>query len=374
MASSLTGKLVRISSVLAAFAVLASSRPLLAQGNMQRELAALAKDVKKFLDGRNAREIAVGAFTGPDSMPASSGPAISQILSTELHGLGIQVKPKARLKVLGKYKDVEDKKTEYLAVALSATIVDDRDKVLVNLDRRGIFGDESVSALMGLTVQLPPDGDNATRDKKLKESIDKPQAYLVMNRIGAAKESPYGVEILVKAGEQWVPRKPRLENGLPYVEIKRDEVYAVRVINDSLNEAAITLTIDGLNLFAFSDERDKKTGRPKYSQVVLAPKSKGTITGWHRSNTVSNEFLVTEYPKSAAAELQSTAKVGTITVSFAASWQKNTKPPADEPQDAYAYARSGNATGRGADVEKKFKEVERQFGVVRSAISVRYTK
>ena len=47
----------------------------------------------------------------------------------------------------------------------------------------------------------------------------------------------------------------RLVEGLPFVEISRDEIYEIRLINNSPLEAAVQITIDGLSTFAFSEVR-----------------------------------------------------------------------------------------------------------------------
>ena len=43
------------------------------------------------------------------------------------------------------------------------------------------------------------------------------------------------------------------EDGFAFLKINRDEIYAVKLINDSPHDAAVTLTIDGLSVFAFSE-------------------------------------------------------------------------------------------------------------------------
>src|SRR5262249_22455970 len=155
--------------------------------------------------------------------------------------------------------------------------------------------------------------------------------------------SPFAIEVLVKAPDgKLQPGVPKEEEGLAFVPIKRGEVYGVRLINNADHAAAVTLTIDGLNLFTFSDVKNPKTGLPKYTVVVVEAKKTATIRGWHRTNEVSEESLVTEYAKSAAAQIQSTGKIGVITAVFAAAWPKDAGPPADEPKNAHDHARSGD--------------------------------
>jgi hypothetical protein len=122
-------------------------------------------------------------------------------------------------------------------------------------------------------------------------------------------------------------------------------------------------------MFAFAEQPPKN--KPPDSQVILDPKSTVLIRGWYRNNDESEEFLVTDYAKSAAAELkQSGANIGTITAVFSAAWPKNGQPPADEPKPRSAEA----ATGRGQRFNEKYIEVERNVGGVRAVISVRYNR
>ena len=172
----------------------------------------------------------------------------------------------------------------------------------------------------------------------------------------------------MKQGENYVSLKPTDKNDLAFVPIQRDQVYAVRLVNDSKHDAGVTLTIDGLNAFTFSENHG-------YTQFVIPAGKTGLIEGWHRTNDVSDAFLVTEYAKSAAAELnQAGGSLGTITASFSAAWATDQSAPADEPASPNQFSRAADATGRGPKVDAGFNEVTRQFGVIRGAVSVRYSK
>jgi hypothetical protein len=67
------------------------------------------------------------------------------------------------------------------------------------------------------------------------------------------------------------------------------------------------------------------------------------------------------------------SNIGTITACFAACWPRDGSPPPDEPAADVA-SRGADATGRGARYQQNYKEVERLFGVIRSTVSVRYTR
>jgi hypothetical protein len=242
--------------------------------------------------------------------------------------------------------------------------------VLVEFEKT-TYDQATLAALFGLTFQRPSPGPGGVEDgraveRALVDSFARPRAPISGARILAAPRSPYAIEILVKGQEQpYRARTPTDDEGLAFVPIRRGEAYAVRLINNSPHEAAVSLTIDGLSMFAFSESK-------KASRIIVPAGGSTTIRGWHRTDRESNEFLVTEYAKGAAALLKSDpSKVGTITATFAAAWEK--KRPEDEPPPPPS-APADDATGLGKKVEVKFTRVNRQVGVTRAAISVRYTK
>jgi hypothetical protein len=171
--------------------------------------------------------------------------------------------------------------------------------------------------------------------------------------------------LLVKSPGGYEPRTVDLEEGLAFVKINRDEVYGIRIINDSPMDAAVVITIDGVNIFAFSEHKD-------YKHYIIAAGTRPIIKGWHRNNKISDEFLVGDFSKSAAASLlPNGGAIGTITATFAAAWPPNQPAPADELLLA---TRGNNATIVGPPVSQEFNEVRRHTGRVRAAISVRYSK
>ncbi len=354
-----------------AVGVLFLAAPARGQDSLRKELAEVAKSVQKQLEQFDESAVAIGPFTGPENVPVNAGPGIGQALREELTGLGVKVSPAARLTVNGSYEDAKDKKTRRVFIELTARLVDKGGKTLVVLGARGVFGEEAVAAVLGATAFVPPDTDPKDREAVLVDRIDEPKVYLDGSSVFPAKASPYGIEVLVKQGDRYNPPKPEVRDGLAYVPLKRDDVYAVRLINNTAHEAAVTLSIDGLNVFAFSTLRDPKKGTPLLSTFVVPAKSTVTVKGWPIDLGRSDEFLVTDYAQSAAAELKvGTAKLGVIHAGFAACWPKDGPVPPDEP----AGGKAANATGRGAPIETPFKTVERKFGVLRASVSVRYNR
>jgi hypothetical protein len=353
-------------SALAAGCLLLLAGPA-AASTLQKELSRAAVELAEAIRRAGEDSVAIGQFTGPPQLAVNPGPGIVKILTDQLQTHGISVKARAQLGIEGRVRDVEDSETKQLAAEISGRLVDRRGVVLHEFTR-GVFGDETLPTLFGLTVSLPPEMGNKQRDKRKQDRLDQPVCFLDGACIRADRDSPYGIEIQVKESGDYSPRPPVDRDGLAFASIARDEIYAVRLINDSPHEAAVTLSIDGISMFAFSENRS-------YTRVIVAPHSSLLVKGWHRNNQDSDEFLVTEYSKSAAAELnRAGGDLGVITACFSAAWPAGEPRPPDEPDDRRLLARSIDGTGRGARVEQRYVEVTRQFGVIRASVSARYTK
>jgi hypothetical protein len=362
---------------LAAALLLGSAASTHAAATLREGLATVAKDISQLLAAEKlGKKVGFGQFTGPPTRATSSGPGIAQMLAEELQRLGITIETPADVGIEGKYRAVQIKETGEIAVQIIISLVDAEGKSLGKQDYQfGIFGEAEMAAALGLTVHYPPKGDNEVRNEKVKEAYNKPSVSISRGRIAAGQGSPYALMVLVSdtPDGKFRPRKPKVKNGAAYVDIKRGEYYRLVLINDSAYEAAARVTIDGISMYAFSNIR-AQSGQPKYGLVVIGKGKAAHIKGWHIDNEQSDSFVVTEYAKTAAAELKSKAKMGTITVSFMAAWGKNEQPPADEPSKPSPRSAGGDGTGRGARVGAKYKEVSRNIGVVRASVSVRYTK
>jgi hypothetical protein len=351
----------------------ANTPPLPADGKA-RDLTAVAEEIVRLLKERGADAVSIGEFTCPPQLAANAGPGIGKSLADKL-AAHVTVRRGARLGVQGRYALADGVPARELAVRITVEVVDRTGGVLGAFIADATFtpddkspeadGAGTLSSLLAVTAVLPPDEDLKARREKFLDSVNAPKVHLDDTRVFAAPNSPYGVEVLVNGR----PRKPVNDNGFAFVPIRRNERYAVRLINNSDLDAAVTLTIDGLSLFAFSDH-------PNYSQVIVPAKRSGVIEGWHRTNASSDAFEVTTYAKGAAAQLlPNSARLGTITASFAAAWPKNTRPPEDELFARLAANRGEKlATGRGPEVKAEFREVERHVGAVRACVSVRYTR
>jgi hypothetical protein len=384
----------RLVGLAAVVGLLLLGRPAAASEELRGVLRELAAEIKKALKGEGAASsIALGEFTGPATFPTSAGPSIKQVLIEELKKEGVTVEETAKFGVTGSYSRTEKEATnpddarigkKVLAVKLKASLVDSFDNPVGNFTfTRTIPGEATFLELIPVPVSLPPDGTELQRDKDLRDAFKAPKINIKGSEIRSDANRPYALEILVEGK----PREAKEKKGLAFVPIQRGEAYTVRLINNDDLEAAVQLRIDGLSMFTFSELRqpdqirdgkgglidNPNKGEPRYSVVIVAPKSKADIPGWHVNNKKSDSFLVTEFAKSGAALLKPTGDIGTISATFQKAWDKNADPPRDEPGKKRGVG-SGDATGRGPEVAKEYKEVQRELGVIRDSISVRYTR
>ena len=365
------GKNLVRAGVLAALALLA---PVATAADPLREaIVPAAKDCQRLLQGKKQRAVSLAAVVGPQTHPATSGPGIRLLLSQELDKLGITISTAAEVRLRVSYRalqvpDAKNRKWLRLVVELRFVLESAKGKVIDDFERQ-ITDEEAVRQILGLT------GEHGRKhglegDRQTIVQYEEPEVHLDGTRVLAGRKSPFAMEIVV-AGTRI---KPVNRDGHAFMRLRKDQTYAVRLINQSEHEMAVRLCIDGLSMFAFSDlkhDRGPNKGEPRHTLVLVPARKSVLIPGWHRTNRVSDAFKVTEYARSGAARLARTdAAVGTITATFAAAWEKT--PPADEPPSPRG--EEGYATGFGAQVEARYKAVFRTVGCVRASISVRYTE
>jgi hypothetical protein len=338
--------------------------------SMKTAMAELAVDIGKTLREQGLESIAVKTFDGPAGTSASS--RIAQALTEQLQAnTKLNVTTAAgSWSVAGEYFAEMNPSSGKLEVFIESTLKNQRGREQARLLTPIITDEQETLTLFGVSADLPTQvtpaqaAENKTveavRAETVVAAIDKPQIFVNEGIIKAGSESPYGIEVLI--GGQPVPADIR--EGTAFVDIQREQIYAVRLINNSNEDVGVTLTIDGVNTLEFSQN-------PAYRQLgkwVVAAHGTGVVTGWHIVGNQSHSFQVLDYANSAAAKVSSTKDIGTITAVFCAAFTGD--PPPDEP----ATGKGGVATGFGPPTEQKLADVVRKFGVVRGAVSVRYDK
>ena len=345
-----------------------------ARNTSAEALGLVAAGFQKMLDKHGVTEAAGGDFKGAGEIVGTAGANLKRVMARALAAAEVRVSPKARYVVEGTFDVVEDDAKRQL-VRVSAVLKDAATEVALGTLAVAVKNEVEVGEILGLTVEYPAGATPGERLLALKSAVDdRPKPSVKDGVVRASADGRFGVEVLVKRGGKWVPVEPKAEKGEAVAPLRRDDVYAVRLVNDADFEAAVAVRIDGLSVFAASSDTDTKTGLPVY-QHLLVPKGRAVVVeGWHAGGNDWNEFLVTSFDKSLAKELKSPGKVGTITASFHAAWKKGDAPPAGEPKTADEYAQSADATGKGNRFVQEVKPEERQLGALRGTISVRYNR
>jgi len=358
-------------ALLAGFLVSVTSQAFAVGDAIQLELTELVKDLKARIDKDGRGPVAIGGFGEPPGAFGSSGPTLQLQLAEALKAAGLEVVTEDfKFQITGSYLGAVDKQAGTLGVRVLATLSDDSGFPLQTFPRE-IFGEEAVPALMGISVRLGPNDSAATQHQKLLEAFKHPNVHLSGTEIQTSPNSPYAIEIHVQKvnGTGYETRRAAPDakkKGLPFVPISQGELIGVRLINKSSHAAAVNLSVDGINCFAFSESAEKS----RY--WILDPNSSTLIRGWHKNDKQSVEFKVVDFPDTAAAKLnlKPSSTIGTISATFSAAWYDNSKNSKDKPKD--------EAESRGAGFGKVFdfatKTVNPFIGHVRDAIVVRYER
>jgi hypothetical protein len=180
-------------------------------------------------------------------------------------------------------------------------------------------------------------------------------------QIRTGPSSPFAIEVLALNGQ---PLPPANVNGQAFVGIPKGQSYLIRLHNQSPQDVGVALTIDGINTLAFSQNKAFRD----LGVWVIAAGGFGTIRGWHEIGNRSAQFTVMDIANTPAAQFGASAQVGVITATFMAAFAA-----ALPPSEVIPGVKSVG-TGKGPPIDQPLKEVERAFGAVKEAISVRYAR
>lgn len=341
------------------------------------EMKALATDLKPYLDKQRYKTISVGGFAAPSKVQGSAGLGLQVKLSEALTGLGYSIdSANYEVEIRGEYRPLVEEHA--FGASILIKLYDEFGTPLFELEgnikeevqyERELFGTEAVPQLFGLPVETKPTADYSTRSQEYKDAYKNPQFHINGCVIANSDKSPYAIEVLVKRNGEYVPVTPETKTSLqlPFAPIQKQEVYAVRLINNSQYEAAVDLTIDGLSSFTFGEQ----TPKPNF---WLVPAGKSVLVrGWMINDKDTFEFKVVDFPETAVAKtgLKTHPSIGLIQASFSAAWivdkdNPNKYKPTDEE--------SSRGTGFGDKIENKIERVQRAVGHPRENIVVRYER
>lgn len=344
----------------------------------------IARNVAGVVKEQGAKDIVVNTIADTGDLTHTAGLGLTDSLISKLKAEGVDAATKADLVFTGEYSLGEaetDGQRQGFAVGRLAfkvkrrngkTLVDS-EKDLQNQPR--VTNTADLATLGDLTLALPPTDPAAANNQKVLDAIDnKPGLFEIVDTRLRPKGSLFNVEMLVApaAGarsprhEDFRPRKIEARDGMPFLKVQPGEVIAVRIINDAAFDTASTVTVDGLSMFTFRDDKADKN-----EHVIVRSRTAGDILGWYRNANTSSAFFVADLPQDHAKAplLKNPAKIGALTVTFAAAWENDAQRPKDEDN-----ARQAAEIKVGAPIDAPFNLVRRHIGGFRASVTVRYDK
>lgn len=349
-----------------------------ATGELKDKLSQVAADIVK---STHHQAVIVGHFTPSGLADHHGGPSLENLLTNELEhikkGIVTTDPSHAKFEIKGDFVFAKDRvHPERRAIKITVRLIDIEfgEEIKELRIKTTLEGNSTIAKVLQVTASIDPHGQRTPRNKEIQKRVLDPSVHIAGTKCAAGPGSEYSVEVLVKPVHSHSPAVARAitqKHGAAFVDIHKDELYEVKVHNNSSREVAIALNIDGLDMFHFSKNRNPKTGRPAFTHLILQPHKSTTIVGWHneidphsKANYLS--FLVTGYGQGAVSKagIKARGKVGVIHVSFA-----HCVPLAHGQK-----SRSGNETGFGPPRKITQKAVRYEIEPPHEFLAIRYTR
>lgn len=380
------------------------SQGVCAQGglatDLDSELSKFAVRTLEFLAEQEQETVTVGSVTGTGKGNIHGGPGIAAKLAKALEQAKEGVisdtavwtiegrmlfgdsRPGAKAKL-----DAENASTAELSLTIFFTLINQstgakiEDKVVITKLTQAPF-------FVGTTFQTSPQADVKESRKDFVDSLT--QAPFIdpkhPSRIRANADSPFALELRAKPigaeAETGIPIPAKIETRpgivatqmqpFAFAPIGKNQEYEIVVVNESQDEIAAAITVDGIDVFTFSEDVDPKTKKSLYTHFVIAPGSELVLPGWHKTVGSKRDdnflaFLVTEYGKGARSRLfpqqAADGTVGAITVGISKTFM---------PGDGRRSARA--ETGFGRPIKQDQQPVERAIEPPHVFLTVRYDR
>lgn len=338
-------------------------------------MGSLAKKVVELLKAEKQTSVALGELTGPASLLSSSGAGLQAQLVAELSAKEIKVDPKSSYSIEGEYFPNESNDKEDLSIRIVLKVRAKSGKLIKTISEDVAFNtpgnNETMVKMLALQIDLSKmtRATQEDRNREIRRQMGKPMLKIDDGKVKTTAASPYSVEVLVRGelDKEFKLATPtdRGGKGNAFVELKRGDTFKLRLHNGSKIEAAVNVTIDGVDVFQFFEPANR---RPR--SFLIATNSNHEVKGWLRDMKSVNEFQFGSFGDSAAAKgLKSNPKLGTIVVCFHACWTGRTAPP------EYGGSRSVEPNGSGLGKENKGSIVQpRTIGPLVASIVVRFNK
>lgn len=325
-------------------------------------IGSLAKDIMKYMEADQAagKTVVLETLRGPNQTVSGR---VAQMLKTQFEGAEYKVVSGGAYTITGRFMSGDRDGT---SVARFSVQLLNRSGVQMQEFQREITDLGDGINLLGPTFDVST--QNALPPQELKEkvteAIEQPNVFTANSVIKATPESPYGIELLAWDGTQYVPVPVEKIDGIARCDIQTNQEFAIRIHNTTNEFVGARVTLDGINMYAFS-KNDFYRG---YGRMAIFPKQAPLIKGWHEDGDLSFSFKVTDYGQSAASSLGVIEGLGTITVTFFKCYEG--KGPGDVVPSGQV------AVGKGTPRDMKYTNVRVDIpeNEIVGAISVQYSR
>lgn len=212
--------------------------------------------------------------------------------------------------------------------------------------------------------KVEPPGEFTAPPNDPKGSDPEPGIALDGTIIRPSANSPYGVEVVVEKGSDYVALQPELKKGRVSVNVRKGDIVALRLHNMSGFEAATSVLVDGLSRYALAEDPQRRGGLD-----LVGNGTPRTIKGYFCDGENVDSFQIGSYSKSVAAKhLPDASSAGTFTIAFRAAWEKGQDPPPNEP----VVTKAPPGVVQGPKRHDPTVEVEREIGGLRAVVKIFY--
>ena len=336
--------------------------PAIAQEPFVQEIDGVIGKMLANQEIQNTGPVIVGGFLSNPQQDLHAAPAIKRHIIDCLHRRNIKVEPR------GPYPAISG--TFGYAIEDGALI--DIEMDLTNRDGERLqtypvrvkFANDNCSVLniaAPSAVKLDTKVSGYDRGQAVVAALKTPEVVIQEN-YACAPGGHYSVEIVCDNHGSYVPVPIVDHGGFGCVEMNMGQAYRIIVKNNSPYEAVAAVTIDGLDVFAFADQK---------SPGFLIPPNGGTqeIKGWYINNRRADAFVVGRFAETPAAQLLgSAADAGVICVQFSAAWIPGNRPS----DEGGTLGGGGVGTKRGPAIDQHVEKVPREVGKVREVVCIRY--
>lgn len=303
------------------------------------------------------------------------GPArnmVSKLLAEALRDNGIQVRKVSGRSIIVGHITLDylhDK--EWLVTTIAAEVQDSSGTKIIDILPKDVEDISDNVAMWSIPVDIQSElatkkagGDPEDPDDPVYEAIVNPsQPERDDGFILATPDSNFSMQILVDGR----PLPVNSEDGIALVNLKKGDVFTVKIFNNWHHEVGVELLLDGISWRHRAGTNLRR---------LVPPGGTSEFRGWQIDEESIRAFKVVPYEDSIASELSFNDQVGAIQARFFASYRvdKDGKLLEDPLPGESGIFFLDRAIGKGKRGTQKIVIKKRKFGDLRASPSVRYLR